>query len=564
MSKISSYKKIVKRILLFVLIIILVLIFMPITVGIYYFKKADFKSPNDSICLEKYAVHAMNDSIKYVGQDLLHLNSCGIWEIYISGSPIERGAKYGILTKDLLRFQENVFVEQIKEIIPSDFYLSFLHKLIAIFNWNMASYIPEEYRKEIYAISKSCSHEFDSFGTPYERQLNYHAAHDIGHAMQEYMLVGCSSFAAWNENTSDSTLLIGRNFDFYVNDDFAKNKIVLFVAPDNGLKFVSVSWPGMMGVVSGMNEKGLTVTINAAKGAIPIASAMPISLLVREILQHASTIQEAYQIAKLHKTFVSESLLIGSAIDKIAVIIEKTPDKISLYGGMNNKVICTNHFQSNDFINDPYNINNIHNSDSKYRFDRLSELVEKSKPLSPDKVVQILRDRRGLNNEDIGLTNQKSINQSIAHHSVVFKPDELKMWVSTQPWQSGAFLCYDLRDLFENPKSLVKPQERLIAIPADTLFLKNDYQRILDYRKKYKEIKKNVSNRLKITEQDINSFIELNPQYYEVYNLVGDYYKETNDIHKALIYWEKSLNCEIPSVYEIKKIRNKIRYYDKE
>ena len=175
-----------------------------------------------------------------------------------------------------------------------------------------------------------------------------------------------------------------------------------------------------------------------------------------------------------------------------------------------------------------------------------------------------MRDRRGLNNEDIGLTNQKSINQSIAHHSVVFKPDELKMWVSTQPWQSGAFLCYDLRDLFENPKSLVKPQERLIAIPADTLFLKNDYQRILDYRKKYKEIKKNVSNRLKITEQDINSFIELNPQYYEVYNLVGDYYKETNDIHKALIYWEKSLNCEIPSVYEIKKIRNKIRYYDKE
>ena len=113
MSKISSYKKIVKRILLFVLIIILVLIFIPITVGIYYFKKADFKSPNDSICLEKYAVHAMNDSIKYVGQDLLHLNSCGIWEIYISGSPIERGAKYGILTKDLLRFQENVFVEQI-------------------------------------------------------------------------------------------------------------------------------------------------------------------------------------------------------------------------------------------------------------------------------------------------------------------------------------------------------------------------------------------------------------------------------------------------------------------
>ena len=38
-------------------------------------------------------------------------------------------------------------------------------------------------------------HEYDFIGTPYERQLNYHSAHDLGHAMQDYMLVGCSSFA---------------------------------------------------------------------------------------------------------------------------------------------------------------------------------------------------------------------------------------------------------------------------------------------------------------------------------------------------------------------------------
>lgn len=42
---------------------------------------------------------------------------------------LERGTKYGVLTKDLPQYQENVFVEQIKEIIPSDFYFSFLHKL---------------------------------------------------------------------------------------------------------------------------------------------------------------------------------------------------------------------------------------------------------------------------------------------------------------------------------------------------------------------------------------------------------------------------------------------------
>ena len=70
--------------------------------------------------------------------------------------------------------------------------------------------MPEEYRDEIYGISLSCTHEYDFIGTPYERQLNYHSAHDLGHAMQDYMLVGCSSFACWGENSADSSLIIGR------------------------------------------------------------------------------------------------------------------------------------------------------------------------------------------------------------------------------------------------------------------------------------------------------------------------------------------------------------------
>ena len=67
------------------------------------------------------------------------------------------------------------------------------------------------------------------------------------------MTVGCTSFGAWADKTDDNTLLIGRNFDFYVGDAFAQNKLIDFVKPTKGYKFMMVSWAGMIGAVSGMN-----------------------------------------------------------------------------------------------------------------------------------------------------------------------------------------------------------------------------------------------------------------------------------------------------------------------
>lgn len=537
------------------LLAILLLVAGAITV---LYLSADMGTPEVSVNLNAYPVSDTN-GVRTCKGSYLRQSESGLWEAYLQGDPLSRGVSMGRLSQDLLFYQEKVFVDQIKEIVPSESYLKFLRFFTIIFNRNLGEYIPDEYRREIYGISLSCTNEYNFIGTPYERQLNYHAAHDIGHTMQEYMLVGCSSFAVWDGKSQDSSLLVGRNFDFYVGDDFAKNKLISFVNPSSGYKFASVGWAGMVGVLSGMNEAGLTVTINAAKGDIPTSAAMPISILVREILQYASTIKEAYAIAQKRHTFVSESILIGSAKDGRAAIIEKTPSQIGLFESGSDRIICTNHYQSDTFKSDPKNLENIATTDSPYRYKRLQTLLSDSKPLNPTSAAKILRDRLGVNGEDIGLCNEKSLNQSIGHHSVIFKPKEGLMWVSTSPWQSGKMVCYNLKKIFAKPDFSRELADSKLTIAADTAFIQHDYARVVAFRSLAKQVKKSIGSSIPLNADSLGRLLAVNPNMYHTYELLGNYYHHFGQLEKARVYWQKALGKEIPRVNERKAIEKKIK-----
>lgn len=556
-----------RKLIVFLCLLALPLLFVLgiLGVAVYFYFSADFMKPSVQVDLRRYALTVNTDSLKVSPYGRLVLSRNGLWEGYIKGSPIDRGAAYGVMAKELLEYQESVFVSQIRKIVPSESRVHFLHKLIAIFNRNMAKSIPAEYREEIYGVSLSGSDAFNEFGSSYERQLNYHAAHDIGHAMQQYMLVGCSSFAAWGAQSEDGELIVGRNFDFYVGDDFAKNKMVLTVKPDKGYSFISVSWPGMMGVLSGMNQEGLTITINAAKGPIPSQTAMPISLLARQILQYAATIDEAFAIVSKAKTFVAESLLIASVRDGRAAIIEKTPKKIALYDAGGQRVVSTNHYQSDEFKTDKYNVENIQYSDSPYRHRRINQLIDRCAPLSIFDAASILRNRYGIDDVDIGIGNEKSVNQYIAHHSVIFKPKQLKMWVSTSPWQLGKYVCFDFSRALDSAKyPECNLEEGVGDIPADSLQIVNECRRVREYRELYLTIADATKRAAHLPDSLIQRFLKVNPNHYQVYNALGNYMEALGCRHEAISYWRMAISLEVPRRDERDKIVKKIQSVDDE
>ncbi|MCX6240454.1 MAG: C45 family autoproteolytic acyltransferase/hydrolase [Bacteroidetes bacterium] len=505
----------------------------------------------------------LTDEMSRCGQSWLKKDSSGLWLMYLKGSPYQCGLTNGRLARNLIYTQEKAFISQIRKMIPSDFYLHFLRYFIYWFNRDLDTYVPLEYKQEIFGVSRSASDDFAFIGNNYQRMLNYHSAHDIGHALEQLSLVGCTSFAAWGNSSADGSLILGRNFDFYMGDEFARNKIVCFEQPDSGHAFMMVTWGGMIGAVSGMNEEGLTVTINAARSKIPLSARTPISLLAREILQYASTVYEAYAIAEKRHTFVSESLLIGSAKDGRAAIIEKSPFKTALLQPKGTTVLCTNHFQSADFAGDSLNQQNIRSGTSLYRMRRLREDMNLQAPLNVEKAAWILRDRAGLKGRDIGMGNEKAMNQLIAHHSVIFMPSRLLVWVSTGPWQLGAYKCFDLRKIFHNfaPSDQgMEIDETAKAIQPDIFLKSNGYKAFIEFRSMKRILFNCIKSGSKLTNESsfVSAFIHTNPGYYESWFLAAEYFYRMKKTALARSYYYKALQCEVPAMQEKQKIIRRI------
>ena len=580
----------------------------------------------------------VNDSLRRWGSSSLRIDQDGLYEMRVCGGPFERGEAIGKLGADLLYQQEKAFADKLFEMVPSSRYRAFLHYFITIFNRRLGASVPLEYRQEIKAMSASCTHEFDEFGSPYERQMQYHSAHDIGHVMQDYMLVGCTSFAVWGRESADSSLLMARNFDFYMGEEFAKNKLVLFEKPDSGYAYVSVTWPGMLGVVSGMNTQGLAVSINASKLEVPSSSATPISILVKSILQYASNIEEAEKIAASFKTFVCESILVGSANDGRAVIIEKTPSAMGIYsseGGSESSrmtvvssanmdsplagasssvrqgvsssstadgsshgcgsgsgrladfssgnsaaslggasavtwIICTNHYQSDRFRDDPVNVENIRVSDSGYRYRRVQQLLDSLGSIDYLKAAAVLRDIRGVDGEDVGYCNDLSINQMLAMHSVIFKPAEKKIWVSTSPWQFGKFVCFDLDEVFgewDTSRNSFSEYAQLtgvsgsathsrctivgdsgfsddeMSIPADKFLETEEFRNVLKFKAMQQTLATASKSRREVPADSLSLFVSWNPSYYGTYVSVASYLESLGKNAEADEYYRRALSC---------------------
>ncbi|HBL80132.1 MAG TPA: acyl-CoA--6-aminopenicillanic acid acyl-transferase, partial [Aequorivita sp.] len=129
---------------------------------------------------------------------------------------------------------------------------------------------------------------------------------------------------------------------------------------------------------------------------------------------------------------------------------------------------------------------------------RMEELISEDKKLNVDDAVAILRNKKGLDDKEIGFGNEKALNQLLAHHGIVFKPESLEVWVSSNPYQLGEFVEYDLDEVFANRQG--NPATKTISNPKgniaeDTFVHSKQYKDYEEYRVLEREAEAAIENR---------------------------------------------------------------------
>jgi tetratricopeptide (TPR) repeat protein len=245
---------------------------------------------------------------------------------------------------------------------------------------------------------------------------------------------------------------------------------VIMCEPDQGIPFISVSWAGMAGVVSGMNRAGISVTINGAPSRLPRETATPVAIVARDILQHAHNLAEALEVLRHAKVFVSTLWLVGSRPDGKFVVVEKTPDVTQVRETEGDSTICANHFQTAGLCDYPRNTAYIAGATSASRETRLSELMQPTNGLiNAVRAIEILRDRNLPGGAFAGNGHRSALNALIATHATVMDLTDGIFWAASPPNQLGEFVAFDVQDF-----SHELPER---TVPADPVLASGEFER---------------------------------------------------------------------------------------
>jgi hypothetical protein len=287
----------------------------------------------------------------------------------LRGSAYEMGYQHGTLLSQEIR---SALKEQVYDGLVTEDGLS--HLLLLRFARHMEAYIPSEYREEMRGLA-------DGAGLSYSDVLVLHTFRELlsqpwpGSVTRELVLefsppflppfplyqpsmsAGSvaenealdilslpleSAFAAFGEATSDGKLLQGVDLADTVGR--AEDLLLIVYAPDNGNSFVSLGWPGAVGVTVGLNEEKIAVAELAVPSRDASVEGTPLSFLLRDVLQYAGDIPTALRLLSSAPRTSGHSVIIGDGKPPDAQALELSAHLNAVFEAQQGVVVRSNQY----------------------------------------------------------------------------------------------------------------------------------------------------------------------------------------------------------------------------
>lgn len=185
--------------------------------------------------------------------------------------------------------------------------------------------------------------------------------------------MGCSTVVVEKDRSKSGAPLFGRNFDWFPTRGITEHTLVVVYRGEGKRAFAAVTVSPIAGVISGMNDAGLSVTMNEisikkSKDKAPFDwKGTPIMLAFRRVLEECSTVAEA---EKLLRGMTRTTTVCMTICDKSGgCVFELTPGRLEVRSHENGVCCCTNHFRTDLLC--------VDGTDKCWRYNKLAPLLAK-------------------------------------------------------------------------------------------------------------------------------------------------------------------------------------------
>ncbi|HZZ29275.1 MAG TPA: C45 family peptidase [Pirellulales bacterium] len=255
----------------------------------------------------------------------------GLPVVTASGTPDEIGQQLGTLLKAPLT---NLLGK--KEEIARGFGFRSAPDLIVKTSRLVVPAFPENQRRELQAMQRAAGVDSDTLAFA-------NIVYEISH------FPACSSLAVEPQRSATGQTLFGRNLDFPTFGFLDKYSLIEVIRPQGKHAFVSITFPGVVGVFSGMNDAGLCLAqleVNYSADHAPRVnlSGTPVAMCFRRLLEECATVDEAEKLLREQNRMMMCNLAVCDRTQ--SAVLEITPKTVVRRDDDRGLCLCTNHFRT--------------------------------------------------------------------------------------------------------------------------------------------------------------------------------------------------------------------------